>query len=246
MGAKQLVEVRMHHLQEIVDGILRETTPRSMLDHLYAVLGQFGIDRFVMLRFAPEGEVLDKWLVGLRTPAPRPDLSRYAYRDNPRDDPVIRRSRETVEPFYWSDALTPEEKAKRISKVNEALVIPVPSPRGLTGTVWMAGEHTDRKGLHRYKAVLQAIALASYYHIQRHCVTDPADPVTSYKGVHLTSKEHEILGQLANGLSARKIARMLNQSERTVEFHIANMMKKLEAKNRVQAVVLAIRDGLIQ
>src|SRR5262249_30500286 len=115
-GAKQLVEVRMHRLQEIVDGILRERTPRSMLDHLYAVLGQFGIDQFVMLRFAPEGEVLDKWLVGFRTQARRRNLSSYANRNNPRDDPVIRRSREIVEPFYWTDALTPEEKAKRISR----------------------------------------------------------------------------------------------------------------------------------
>ena len=34
-------------------------------------------------------------------------------------------------------------------------------------------------------------------------------------------------------------------SERTVEWHVKQAMKRLEAKNRIQAVVLAIRDGLI-
>ena len=50
---------------------------------------------------------------------------------------------------------------------------------------------------------------------------------------------------MAQGLSASKIARVLGLSERTVEWHTAQAMKKLDAKNRIQAVVLAIRDGSI-
>jgi DNA-binding NarL/FixJ family response regulator len=38
---------------------------------------------------------------------------------------------------------------------------------------------------------------------------------------------------------------MLRLSERTVEWHVTQAMKKLDAKNRIQTVVLAIRDGLI-
>jgi orotate phosphoribosyltransferase-like protein len=54
-----------------------------------------------------------------------------------------------------------------------------------------------------------------------------------------------MLSLLANGMSARGIAGKLNISERTVEWHIARAMKKLAARNRIQAVVVAIRDGLI-
>jgi hypothetical protein len=50
---------------------------------------------------------------------------------------------------------------------------------------------------------------------------------------------------LAQGLSSSAIARMLRLSERTVEWHALQAMKRLDAKNRIQAVVLAIRDGLI-
>ena len=50
---------------------------------------------------------------------------------------------------------------------------------------------------------------------------------------------------LANGMSAREIAGKLNISERTVEWHIDKTMKRLGARNRIQAVVVAIRDGVI-
>ena len=50
---------------------------------------------------------------------------------------------------------------------------------------------------------------------------------------------------MSDGLAAAEIADFLNLSPRTVEWHVDKAMKKLGAKNRIQAVVLAIRDGLI-
>jgi hypothetical protein len=37
----------------------------------------------------------------------------------------------------------------------------------------------------------------------------------------------------------------INISDRTVEWHVERTMRKLGANNRIQAVVLALRDGLI-
>jgi DNA-binding NarL/FixJ family response regulator len=54
-----------------------------------------------------------------------------------------------------------------------------------------------------------------------------------------------VLDLVADGLSAQEIAERVNLSARTVEWHMHQAMTKLGAKNRVQAVVLAIRDGLI-
>jgi LuxR family transcriptional regulator, quorum-sensing system regulator BjaR1 len=236
----------MHRLQEMIDSLLREKTPRSMLDHMHAMVLQFGIDRFVLLRFANSGETIDRWLVGFRAVNPKKVwLQRYVHRDDPNADPVVKHSKQTVEPFFWGDVLTEEEKKKRGGFVSEALVVPVPSPRGLVGMMVMAGEHADRNHLHKYKPVLQAIGLASYYHIERHCAPDPDDPAPQHAPPRLTLREQEILSLISEGLSAPLIARQLNISDRTVEWHIEKSMKKLEAKNRIQAVVLAIRDGLI-
>jgi hypothetical protein len=84
----------MHRIQEIVDGILREKTPRSMLDHMHAVLLQFGIDRFVLLRFRLSGEYIDRWLLGDKAIRPKSEwLKHYKHRDDPSADPVIKRSK---------------------------------------------------------------------------------------------------------------------------------------------------------
>jgi DNA-binding NarL/FixJ family response regulator len=109
----------------------------------------------------------------------------------------------------------------------------------------MAGPNAGREQLHRYKLVLQAIGLSCYYHLERHRPLDPAHLTPQFTQETLTLRDREILSLLANGMSARKIAGKLPISERTVEWHIDRTMKRLGARNRIQAVVIAIRDGVI-
>jgi DNA-binding NarL/FixJ family response regulator len=60
----------------------------------------------------------------------------------------------------------------------------------------------------------------------------------------LTPREREILGLLAEGLSAKEIAATLFISAKTVGTHIEHILTKLNAKSRVQAVTIAYREGL--
>lgn len=62
----------------------------------------------------------------------------------------------------------------------------------------------------------------------------------------VSRREREVLLWLANGKSSWDISIILNISERTVKFHIENIMKKLNAVNRTHAVAIAIREGLIE
>jgi DNA-binding NarL/FixJ family response regulator len=61
----------------------------------------------------------------------------------------------------------------------------------------------------------------------------------------LTPREREILEMVAEGLSNRTIARRLNISMYTVEFHVAAILDKLQAASRTEAVTLGVRRGLI-
>ena len=61
----------------------------------------------------------------------------------------------------------------------------------------------------------------------------------------LTAREMEVLRLLAQGLSNRKIGAHLSISERTVKYHVAAILAKLEAANRTEAVMCAIERGLI-
>lgn len=66
------------------------------------------------------------------------------------------------------------------------------------------------------------------------------------KIVLLTSRELEVLAQVANGMFNKEIATNLNISERTVKNHISNIFKKIDVSDRTQAAVFAIKNNIIK
>jgi len=64
--------------------------------------------------------------------------------------------------------------------------------------------------------------------------------------VTLNIRESEILKWTARGYTKTDIGERLNISFHTVDYHIRNVMKKLDAKNITSAVVIALNLGLIQ
>ncbi|MGE0295381.1 LuxR C-terminal-related transcriptional regulator [Pseudonocardia sp.] len=61
----------------------------------------------------------------------------------------------------------------------------------------------------------------------------------------LTGRQLEVLRLLASGMSNRDIAGALTVSEGTVKFHLAKIMRRLDAPGRAAAVYAASRQGLI-
>lgn len=64
-------------------------------------------------------------------------------------------------------------------------------------------------------------------------------------GPQLSPRETEVLGLLAEGLGVAAIARQLFVSESTAKTHISKIYEKLGAANRAQAIMIAIRSGLL-
>lgn len=63
--------------------------------------------------------------------------------------------------------------------------------------------------------------------------------------ITLTSREQQTLDLVARGLTNPEIANRLTVSVSTVNFHVHNVLDKLGAKTRTEAVVIAAREGLI-
>ncbi len=68
----------------------------------------------------------------------------------------------------------------------------------------------------------------------------------AYPSDNLTPRESEIVKLIAEGHSSRQIAAMLTISVKTVDRHRANILDKLNVRDRVQLTRYAIRRGLVE
>ena len=62
----------------------------------------------------------------------------------------------------------------------------------------------------------------------------------------LTTRELEVLRLIRDGYRNKQIADQLSIAETTVNFHIKNLVDKLQANDRTHAVTIALRRGLLQ
>ena len=87
-----------------------------------------------------------------------------------------------------------------------------------------------RKVHQGYRGIPQAIASKLAIHTPR---------------IGLTPREIEVLGLMAEGKSNVEIAAALGRAEGTMKIHVQNILQKLGASDRTQAVTIAIRRGII-
>ena len=67
----------------------------------------------------------------------------------------------------------------------------------------------------------------------------------NFTNFDLSEREKEVLTLVAEGMTNLEIAQVLELSEYTIKGHISNILSKMDAGNRMKAVKLAIKEGLI-
>jgi DNA-binding NarL/FixJ family response regulator len=85
--------------------------------------------------------------------------------------------------------------------------------------------------------IIELLRLAGQHREQNH------ETQTAFS--RLTPREREVLSALADGLNDKEIAQRLSISPETQRTHIVNLLGKLGVHSRLQALVLAVRNGVV-
>jgi DNA-binding NarL/FixJ family response regulator len=118
---------------------------------------------------------------------------------------------------------------------------------GASGFLLKGGEPADL--LHAIRVVAAGDSLLAPSVTRRLIQTYIASPRPSSSTEHdgldeLTTREREVLGLVATGLTNAEIARELHLSPLTAKTHVSRILTKLGARDRVQLVVIAYKTGI--
>ncbi|SFI60451.1 LuxR family transcriptional regulator [Bradyrhizobium sp. Gha] len=162
-------------------------------------------------------------------------------------DPVVQHVQTARGPFRWSDACIPNRVRKsqrtffeecRELGVHSGITIPMRGPARETDLISLSFREKGAPNADRsvYVYMVSVQYWLKYCELIDRRRTD---------AIVLTSQEIECLKWCKEGKTNWEIGEILDISQKTVEFHIGNTMKKLGASNRITAVIMGIKNGII-
>ncbi len=192
-----------------------------------------------------DGNILSYYAVNLSYPKEWNDLyfSKCIYKV----DPIVKKNYEKYGLQFWADTYKyypPPKKFIKLAadfRLNAGYTNGLRSLNGFEGSLFsFSGNKMERH--ERTEYILEKISPHLHHCLSR--LRSTFD-VNLPKKKLLSNREIEILKWLKLGKSSWDISNILGISERTVNFHVTNIMQKLDVVKRTQAVAVGIRLGLI-
>jgi LuxR family transcriptional regulator, quorum-sensing system regulator ExpR len=166
-----------------------------------------------------------------------------------RIDPVFVHAIQCVAPFPWAEALRQNgspgrmefDALRREFELHDGYVFTVHDPYQYVGVLSLF----NRGGRPEFQAQIEAakgaiqLALVTFY-----SRVSSKPPTTTHLVKSLTLRERTVLRWAAMGRSYNEIADLCGIRERTVKYHMANVVQKLDVSTAKQAVIVASRLGL--
>jgi LuxR family quorum-sensing system transcriptional regulator CciR len=226
-------------------------TPEQVFDLFRRAVREFGYDKVAFAAVTPAAQAAVSSLLprpALVVSCPQDWIDHYQACRYQEIDPCLLQAPARLRPYAWAELATDARlsgKQRALfceageAGLGDGVCIPVHGPAGESYVVSLSGAATAADTAARL-GTLQILATQlqlAYTALARNAGGDPV--------VHLSDRERECLTWTARGKSAWSISQILSISEHTVQFHLKGAMKKTGAGNRVQAVVTAIRLGLI-
>jgi LuxR family transcriptional regulator, quorum-sensing system regulator SolR len=162
-------------------------------------------------------------------------------------DPIVRAGMRRTDLLVWPDAMSDEAPRLWADARDFGIKVGVAhsswTVHGTFGLLTMSRNADTLASAEVEDLQLPANWLANLCHM--HMGQFLQGKLAPETNIILTAREREVLRWTGEGKTSYEIGKILNISERTVNFHVNNVLSKLAATNKVQAVVKAIATGLI-
>ncbi|MER9977823.1 LuxR family transcriptional regulator [Mesorhizobium sp. M0085] len=174
---------------------------------------------------------------------------RYLKMGYDRIDPLIKKSRRRVGAVRWSevyrDASTTENERRVLDEaatfgLRSGITVPLHGPAG-SFTIMSFAQPLEREFRNTTMTYLQLAAL--HFHLR---VTKFANSSALKQAHGLSAREKECVLWAARGKSSWEIGIIVGISINTVNFHLKNVMRKLDAPSRTVAAIKAVDLGIIE
>ncbi|HJV97104.1 MAG TPA: LuxR family transcriptional regulator [Albitalea sp.] len=166
-------------------------------------------------------------------------------------DPTVAHCLSSNLPLVWSEqyfltkgAAALMEDARQYG-LRSGVTMPVHSSNLQTGLLSLAREACADPLDDDMELIAQSQLFATFLHEGAHKLLQRKERLHQ-TACRLTPREKECLTWAAAGKSSWEISKIVALSERTVNFHIGNIIQKLDVASRSQAVAKALAGGLIQ
>lgn len=185
--------------------------------------------------------------VVLLTNYPRAWEERYKERGYIAVDPTVRHGMHSLQPVTWSDAFFASSRDLWEEARSFGLCVGwAQSGRDVNSTMGLLSVSRSGEPISEIELRDKEIKLAwltQMVHLGMSRILSAK--LMPEAEVQLTDREIEVLRWTADGKTASEIADILNISERTANFHIANVITKLNAPNKTAAVIRAGMLGML-
>jgi LuxR family quorum-sensing system transcriptional regulator SolR len=227
----------------------RATTSAELRAVVEKLTRQMGFEKFV-------------FALTIRTPSIRPQeytlagyppgwVKRYIDGDYFKIDPIVRHAQTSTLPIVWTAENSEQKEVRDFWQEASAfglaagLTLSVHEQPGITGIFSVARDKAlDLEGQDLAALIGHAQMLASVLHHAVFRIELPKLLLPEGNTI-LTARERECLKWAADGKTAWEIAQILGITERTAVFHVNNVVQKLGASNKTQAIVRALALNLL-
>lgn len=238
-------------ISDFIDESNRTDSTQVLLALMERAVGDVGFDRyaFCALTRHERYKVADRPAPAVALNYPTSWTDFYFEHNYQAKDPVLLYAPGLERPFLWDwlekaskldRAQTTVMQQAREARLLDGVGIPLHGPQGNVCLLTCAAAD----GHPRPTSTLSGLAvLAAQFHAayRELCRTEPDCRIVPV----LSERERDCLQWIARGKSSWDVGVILHISENTVNFHMKKAFRKLDANNRIAAVVNAIRYGLI-